>query len=224
MRPTSTATQQCNNNNNNNQNNNNNNNPPPLKINKDSHFIKKSSASAAAAATSSSSPPSHRHPVIIYTHSPKIIHTHPRDFMALVQKLTGLSRSSDDNSTENGNGSSEEENNNSNSNNIKSCKTAGNDDESTSVITTDDNCGGGSIGDGQVNSCFVPPPIFEPPNPFLTSNIPVFTPNSADFLCSNHQQFYNYATESLLFSPNIRGAISSTPSAAAEGMNNFREF
>ncbi|ESR54225.1 hypothetical protein CICLE_v10023791mg [Citrus x clementina] len=222
MRPTSAATQQCNNDNNNNQNNNNNNNnSPPLKINKDSHFIKKSSASASA---SVSLPPSHRHPVIIYTHSPKIIHTHPRDFMVLVQKLTGLSRSSDDNSTEKCNGSSEEENNDSNNNNIKSCKIAGMDDESTSVITTDENCSGGNIDDGQVNSCFVPPPIFEPPNPFFTSNIPVFTPNSADFLCSNHQQFYNYAADSLLFSSNIRGAISSTHPAAAEGMNDFREF
>ncbi|KAJ4713404.1 putative VQ motif-containing protein [Melia azedarach] len=194
MRPTSTATQQqCNNNNN-----------PPLKINKDSHFIKKSS---------SLSPPSHRHPVIIYTHSPKIIHTHPRDFMALVQKLTGLSRSNDDKAGENANGSSEEEN--------KNGKIVGNDDnESSSVITTDENCGG-NIGDGQVNSCFVPPPIFEPPNPFLTSNIPLFTPNSADFLCSN-QPFYNYATDSLLFSPNIRGSISQT--SAPEGMNDFREF
>ncbi|XP_024045332.1 VQ motif-containing protein 20 isoform X2 [Citrus clementina] len=148
MRPTSAATQQCNNDNNNNQNNNNNNNnSPPLKINKDSHFIKKSSASASA---SVSLPPSHRHPVIIYTHSPKIIHTHPRDFMVLVQKLTGLSRSSDDNSTEKCNGSSEEENNDSNNNNIKSCKIAGMDDESTSVITTDENCSGGNIDDGQI--------------------------------------------------------------------------
>ncbi|GMH01904.1 hypothetical protein Nepgr_003743 [Nepenthes gracilis] len=32
-----------------------------------------------------------REPVIIYTHSPKVIHTHARDFMALVQELTGLS-------------------------------------------------------------------------------------------------------------------------------------
>ncbi|XP_052291651.1 uncharacterized protein LOC127900546 [Citrus sinensis] len=144
--------------------------------------------------------------------------------MVLVQKLTGLSRSSDDNSTEKCNGSSEEENNDSNNNNIKSCKIVGMDDESTSVITTDENCSGGNIDDGQVNSCFVPPPIFEPPNPFFTSNIPVFTPNSADFLCSNHQQFYNYAADSLLFSSNIRGAISSTHPAAAEGMNDFREF
>ncbi|KAI6683404.1 hypothetical protein NL676_029317 [Syzygium grande] len=97
--------------------------PPPLKTNRDSRSIKKpspsssssssSSTTAAAAAApllaSASAPPpasaaaprpsqqqQQRHPVIIYTHSPKIIHTQPRDFMALVQKLTGLSRSSPD--------------------------------------------------------------------------------------------------------------------------------
>ena len=36
-------------------------------------------------------PGQQRAPVIIYTHSPKTIHTNPKDFMALVQKLTGMS-------------------------------------------------------------------------------------------------------------------------------------
>ncbi|WOH13357.1 hypothetical protein DCAR_0832867 [Daucus carota subsp. sativus] len=51
--------------------------PSPLKINKHSNAIQK--------------PPHHHRklPVIIYVHSPKIIHTKPSDFMALVQKLTG---------------------------------------------------------------------------------------------------------------------------------------
>ncbi|KAK4358080.1 hypothetical protein RND71_023690 [Anisodus tanguticus] len=93
-----------------NNNNNNNNVSSPLKINKASHFIKKSSSNllpssssssslynGVAAATSTTTIPSQqpRHPVIIYTHSPKVIHTHPRDFMALVQKLTGLSPEDD---------------------------------------------------------------------------------------------------------------------------------
>ncbi|XP_038893302.1 VQ motif-containing protein 8, chloroplastic [Benincasa hispida] len=49
--------------------------PSPLLIHKDSRFIRK---------------PQLRQPVIIYTHSPKIIHTQPKDFMALVQRLTGF--------------------------------------------------------------------------------------------------------------------------------------
>ncbi|XP_057421916.1 VQ motif-containing protein 20-like [Lotus japonicus] len=61
--------------------------PSPLRtVNKDSHFIKK---------------PSHQQqqrqpPVIIYTHSPRIIHTDPRNFMELVQKLTGKQQHEND--------------------------------------------------------------------------------------------------------------------------------
>ncbi|KAE8789786.1 protein MKS1-like [Hordeum vulgare] len=87
----------------------------PFKIHRDSHLIHK----GAVAGASASSPPSssstnssvssspgvgqHRpaprpkqqqqqqqQPVIIYTHSPKVIRTSPRDFMSIVQKLTGL--------------------------------------------------------------------------------------------------------------------------------------
>ncbi|XP_039124993.1 VQ motif-containing protein 8, chloroplastic-like [Dioscorea cayenensis subsp. rotundata] len=50
--------------------------PTPLKIQKTIH-------------KPSSSSTSRQNPVIIYAHSPKIIHTHAHDFMALVQKLTG---------------------------------------------------------------------------------------------------------------------------------------
>ncbi|KAK4567697.1 hypothetical protein RGQ29_003456 [Quercus rubra] len=203
--------------------------PPPLKVNKDSHFIKKSSAAAAASGSVSSSSstsslinsvagsakPQQRHPVIIYTHSPKVIHTHPRDFMALVQKLTGQSRSEDHDTARqksdsggNASTSSDEEN--------KSVKIVGNDDNESSSVVTDENCS--SLGDGQVNSCFVPP-IFETPNPYMT-NIPFFTPNSAEFLCSN-QPFYNY-TDSLFFAPNMRSSVSS--SSNLEGIREFREY
>ncbi|XP_029122567.1 protein MKS1 [Elaeis guineensis] len=62
--------------------------PTPLKVRKDSYKIKKpppGPSQPAAAAL----PPQHRNPVIIYTVSPKIIHTKPSDFMTLVQRLTG---------------------------------------------------------------------------------------------------------------------------------------
>ncbi|CAN7047957.1 unnamed protein product [Brassica oleracea var. botrytis] len=45
---------------------------------------------------SSSTAAKHRQPVIIYTNTPKTIHTNPKDFMALVQKLTGLSHFEED--------------------------------------------------------------------------------------------------------------------------------
>lgn len=83
--------------------------PAPLKVRKDSHKIVKKPPLAPPA------PLHHRHdyhhhqqqqqppqqsqpraPVIIYTVSPKVIHTSPNNFMNLVQRLTGLQRSSSD--------------------------------------------------------------------------------------------------------------------------------
>jgi len=169
--------------------------PPPLKVNKDSHMIKKPSPPSSSSSSSSSSAssslgivgpvkPPQRHPVIIYTHSPKIIHTNPKDFMALVQKLTGLSRSEEDPAPQvkRENGGRREEN-------------------KRKVKINDGNEGG--LGDGQVQySCFMQP-LFQPPN---LNYIPVFAPNSAGFLCAN-QTFYNY-TDPLYFpSPNRRNSI-----------------
>lgn len=64
--------------------------PTPLRIHKDSHKIKK--PPLAPPQQPSQLPP--RQPIIIYTVSPKIIHTTPSDFMSLVQSLTGSSSSS----------------------------------------------------------------------------------------------------------------------------------
>ena len=71
--------------------------PTPLKIHKDSHKIRKPPVPqpqhpSQLPAGPHNLPP--RQPVIIYTVSPKIIHTNPSDFMNLVQRLTGLSSSS----------------------------------------------------------------------------------------------------------------------------------
>ncbi|XP_010680147.2 protein MKS1 [Beta vulgaris subsp. vulgaris] len=65
--------------------------PAPLKVRKESHKIRKPPVAPSAF------PPQHqqlppqppRQPVIIYTVSPKVIHTHPNEFMTLVQRLTG---------------------------------------------------------------------------------------------------------------------------------------
>ncbi|KAE8721683.1 VQ motif-containing protein 8 [Hibiscus syriacus] len=202
-----------------------------LKVSRESHFIKKSSAAAASSlgvsGTVKPPPQQQRHPVIIYTHSPKVIHTHPKDFMALVQKLTGLSRNEEDHHHHQ-NHQSAAQNNVAASHQPKAEASAeedskriinnnNNDDNDSSSVITDENS------EGQVNSCFVPP-LFDPPAaaPFLT-NIPIFTPNSADFLCVNHHQpFYNY-TDSLFFTPNMRSSISSS-SSGLEGMNEFRDY
>ncbi|XP_027126128.1 VQ motif-containing protein 20-like [Coffea eugenioides] len=221
----------------------------PLKINRDSHFIKKSSPSSSSSSSSSSlvngvanatnKPAQQRHPVIIYTHSPKVIHTHPKDFMALVQKLTGLSRSSEDDQIispappppetkvePNFQDDFTDDNNNKNMMvNDNKGGTMNDDNESTSVVTDEiENNGssGTTAGDiGQVNSsCFVtPPPIFDPPNPCF-NNIPFFNPNpAADFFCTA-QPFYNYS-DSLFFMPNIRSSLSS---ATLDGMKELPDF
>ncbi|KAH0471058.1 hypothetical protein IEQ34_000781 [Dendrobium chrysotoxum] len=64
--------------------------PAPLKVNKDSHKLKKPSFPPPPTAPSAIQ---RRPPVIIYTVSPKIIHTKPSEFMSLVQRLTGCSAS-----------------------------------------------------------------------------------------------------------------------------------
>ncbi|URE38464.1 VQ motif [Musa troglodytarum] len=58
----------------------------PLRIHKGSHLIHRPPSSSGARCQ-------RNHPVVIYTHSPKVIHTQASDFMALVQKLTGRSQS-----------------------------------------------------------------------------------------------------------------------------------
>ncbi|WOK97334.1 protein MKS1-like [Canna indica] len=65
--------------------------PAPLKVSKVSHKIKKPPVAPLPHhhqyPPAAPAPP--RHPVIIYTVSPKIIHTKPSEFMTLVQRLTG---------------------------------------------------------------------------------------------------------------------------------------
>ncbi|WCJ43405.1 VQ motif-containing protein [Euphorbia peplus] len=72
--------------------------PPALKVRKDSHKIRK--PPMAPPQQPHNHPHHHHHhsqpprpPVIIYTVSPKVIHTNPSDFMNLVQRLTGPSSS-----------------------------------------------------------------------------------------------------------------------------------
>ena len=140
--------------------------PSPLKINKDSHFINKQPSAAKH---------QQQHPVIIYTHSPKIIHTQARDFMALVQKLTGLS-------------SSDTVQKNAPLRPQDGVQPSSRDDNESSSVLTDEHYGGGG-GDGNVSSSSVSP-MFKAPHHYL-ADIPLFTPNSTDFFCSP-RRFYRY--------------------------------
>ncbi|KAJ4964915.1 hypothetical protein NE237_016764 [Protea cynaroides] len=64
--------------------------PAPLKVRKDSYKIKK----PPLAPPPQQSQQQPRQPVIIYTVSPKVIHTSASNFMTLVQRLTGSNSSS----------------------------------------------------------------------------------------------------------------------------------
>lgn len=67
--------------------------PPPLKISRESHKIRKPALPVPAVPAVPIINGSQ--PVIIYMHSPKVIHAEVQDFMTLVQRLTGSSSSSD---------------------------------------------------------------------------------------------------------------------------------
>ncbi|XVE92582.1 hypothetical protein REPUB_Repub01dG0110800 [Reevesia pubescens] len=168
--------------------------PSPLKISKDSHIIQKPSAGVVSQAAAAGQPKQQQQqgPVIIYTHSPKIIHTQARDFMALVQKLTGFSRSD------------HEVNKTTPSiakkiNEAKDISVAGNrqEDNDSSSALTDEN-GGLAVAGSDVNnvtSSYVPTTI-SPTNPFF-ADIPLFTPNSTDFFCSP-RHVYKFADNAIV--------------------------
>ncbi|KDP29420.1 hypothetical protein JCGZ_18341 [Jatropha curcas] len=146
--------------------------PSPLKINKESHLVQKQSSSSSISVIApvggdggvgNGVKQQRKNPVIIYTHSPKVIHTQARDFMALVQKLTGLSSSGNDETAmiqkrrhlQKG---------------LKPVSVGNEDNEPSSVSSTDEKRGGGDIS-----------PILNPPKNNNFADIPLFTPTAVDF-------------------------------------------
>lgn len=67
--------------------------PHPLKVSKDSWKAGKSpimiSSGGSSGDARDSSSGSRQSPMIVYLHSPKVIHAKPQEFMSVVQKLTG---------------------------------------------------------------------------------------------------------------------------------------
>ncbi|XP_059455724.1 VQ motif-containing protein 8, chloroplastic [Corylus avellana] len=194
--------------------------PSPLKINKASHFIHKSSSSSSTSMSSvlsDSAAPARqqqRRPVIIYTHSPKIIHTQARDFMALVQKLTGVSRPNDDEPTAQPDHHHHHQPHKSDikslsleGGNDRNVKPVSHDDNDSSSALTDENCGGGGKGS---SSSFLSPNLNLNQNQNQTNqyfaDIPLFTPNSSSFYCSP-RPVYRYPDSSYA-SPNVGNSMS----------------
>ena len=174
--------------------------PSPLKINKDSHVIQKQAPAPKQQ--------QRQGPVIIYTHSPKIIHTQARDFMALVQKLTGFSRSDEVNETA---PSRSRKNSNKPKDDSFITLAAGNrqeDNDSSSALTDENGSFGRSDGFGHVNnnnnnnvsSSSVPTNTISAQNAFF-ADLPLFTPNSSDFFCSP-RPVYKFADNTIM-SPSL---------------------
>ncbi|KAM4082888.1 hypothetical protein ACJW30_08G015000 [Castanea mollissima] len=164
--------------------------PSPLNINKGSHVIHKPSFSS-----SSSSSSQQKQPVIIYAHSPKIIHTQAQDFMALVQKLTGMSQPNDDDQSQ-----KSEKGLSAKGNDGKVIKPFGHDNRNdSSSALTEENCG-----DVKARSSSLSP-IFNQTNPYF-ADIPLFTPSSNNFFCSP-RPVYRYP-DSAFVSPNIGNSMS----------------
>lgn len=143
--------------------------PSSLVINKDSHMIRKETKLQR---------PQRINPIIIYTESPKIIHTKAKDFMALVQRLTGRSSTNDNLSTtaslpQEGSenfGSSLSDGSNYNSN------------ETSSALRR--------FGENLVESGAI---IQHGPSHLDFVDMPLSTPNSSDFFCSSGSSVYKYS-------------------------------
>ncbi|TKY50842.1 VQ motif-containing protein 8 [Spatholobus suberectus] len=152
--------------------------PSSLVINKDSHMIRKPST-CVDAAEAKLHRPQRINPIIIYTQSPKVIHTKAKDFMALVQRLTGRSSTNDDVST----GSLPQEA----SDNFGSSLSDGsnnNSNETSSSLRRGDEAwvkGGANVSLPQLS-----------PSHLDFADMPLFTPNSSDFFFPS-RSVYKYS-------------------------------
>ncbi|XLR01885.1 hypothetical protein S83_068083 [Arachis hypogaea] len=157
--------------------------PSPLMINKDSHLIQKPSSEQ-------------RKPIIIYTVSPKIIHTKAQDFMALVQRLTGMSSSNSNNEASENFGSSLSDVSN-NSSGIKQQQM----NETSSALRRDNDIihedNDDDYGDNKKPGASIHQ--YSPNTTSLMNfaDMPLFTPNSSsDIFCSSRSLLFKHSDSS----------------------------
>ncbi|XP_073131665.1 uncharacterized protein [Henckelia pumila] len=163
----------------------------PLRINRDSHAIHKSSSShqplvVENAGNSAPKNQTKRQPVIIYTHSPKVIHAQASDFMALVQKLTGYSRSEEEegkSSTAKPETATKVDVEEKDYCRVKNIVVGYEDHETSSSVLTDDKY----VNEFKPETSIMSPPLYNHmPNPYIVE-VPFFAPNSNDSynMCSS---------------------------------------
>ncbi|KAK4263807.1 hypothetical protein QN277_029178 [Acacia crassicarpa] len=164
--------------------------PSPLAINNISHTIGKPSSTAVGAVLC---PHGHHHqqqqqqvrkPVIIYTHSPRIIHIKREDFMSFVQKLTGMPRSGDKDVTVSGAGTDNNlESSLSGESIISSMKQEKNNEGQSNFNNEITSSSSAALLNNRYSSTY----NYEAPDLNYT-DIPLFTPNSSDFLISPYSR------------------------------------
>ncbi|KAI3730586.1 hypothetical protein L1987_61757 [Smallanthus sonchifolius] len=152
--------------------------PTPLKLKQESHAIQKHHHKQQQQQI--------RKPIIIYIHSPEIIHTKPHDFMALVQRLTGHDSSSKDQQQQ--------------KKKKKTLKQEGfdlNDNKfsNDSGVTHERDKGMKSKS-----------PLFNTPSNPYVADIPLFTPNTSDYFFS--PQRYLKFPDMVSSSPNVNTSFS----------------
>ncbi|KAF5468584.1 hypothetical protein F2P56_012727 [Juglans regia] len=197
----------------------------PLKINNGSHFIHKSTSStmssmsigSSVSGVASAARQQEQQPVIIYTHSPKIIHTQARDFMALVQKLTGVSSSqSGDNISKNKTTSALLD---MEGNECNLMPVSGQDDsESTTSALANENFGGGADLKSSSSSINDMSPIQNLTNQY-SANTPLFTPNTTSFVCSPRPVFRE--PDSAYVLPNMGNSMSPSVFEFMKGLSEY---
>ncbi|XP_009336419.2 protein MKS1 [Pyrus x bretschneideri] len=208
--------------------------PSPLKVNKDSVKIKKPPPHPHPhpASTQHRPPPPPPQPVVIYSVSPKVIHTTENEFMSLIQRLTGPSTPSPSSSPDGLSpaarlASVHKTSPNSTSGHNKpvttttSISTSTDDDFMASIfnIPEDQGGGGGSGGSVQLDEMGQFPGILSPP----PASLPAVT---SEFFSQHHQ--YDVISSPMLnnwmgmtFSPGPSSAIISPSPCSWDLFNNF---
>ncbi|XP_076956009.1 VQ motif-containing protein 8, chloroplastic-like [Bidens hawaiensis] len=170
--------------------------PTPLKIKQESHIIHKHQQQQ----------PQIRKPIIIYTRSPKVIHTKPHEFMALVQKLTGKSCSKHHHQQQ-----QQQQQQTKNKTLVDGYG-----------LKENEICNDFGIDNGRNNVVKSKSLVFNTPLNIFASDIPLFTPNNSDYLFSPHG-FLKLSDAVSSTSPN-KTTNSFSPGSLVEFMKRLPEY
>ncbi|KAI3730587.1 hypothetical protein L1987_61758 [Smallanthus sonchifolius] len=154
--------------------------PTPLKLKQESHTIQKHHHKQQQQQQI-------RKPIIIYIHSPEIIHTKPHDFMALVQRLTGNDSRSKDQQQQ--------------KKKKKTLKQKGGFDLNDNEFSSDS-----GVTHERDKGLKSKSPLFNTPSNPYVADIPLFTPNTSDYFFL--PQRFLKLSDMVSSSPNVNTSLS----------------